>query len=66
MAATGDGEGKKQPDSRCMAARGLSSSSSVSGPEHHSSPLYGCFFSKTQRRLLRRTLTGGHKGVNAA
>lgn len=29
------------------------SSSSLSGPEHHSSPLYGCFRSSTQRRLLR-------------
>lgn len=28
------------------------SSSSLSGPEHHSSPLYGCFRSSTQRRLL--------------
>lgn len=29
------------------------SSSSLSGPEHHSSPLYGCFLSSTHRRLLR-------------
>lgn len=29
------------------------SSSSLSGPEHHSSPLYGCFRSSTHRRLLR-------------
>lgn len=35
-----------------MAPTGLSSSS-LSGPEHHSSPLYGCFRSSTQRRLLR-------------
>lgn len=35
-----------------VAPMGLSSSS-LSGPEHHSSPLYGCFRSSTQRRLLR-------------
>lgn len=34
------------------APMGLSSSS-LSGPEHHSSPLYGCFRSSTHRRLLR-------------
>lgn len=34
------------------APMGLSSSS-LSGPEHHSSPLYGCFRSSTHLRLLR-------------
>lgn len=47
--------------SRWVVVRGLSSSSSVSGPEHHSSPLYGCFFSRTQRRLLRMTPSRGHR-----
>lgn len=55
---------QKSSNSRCIAVRGLSSSSSVSGPEHHSSPLYGCFFSRTQRRLLRRTLAEEHKGID--
>lgn len=38
--------------SLCALLMGLSSSS-LSGPEHHSSPLYGCFLSSTHRRLLR-------------
>lgn len=45
--------------SRWAVVCGLSSSSSVSGPEHHSSPLYGCFFSRTHRRLLRITPSRG-------
>lgn len=44
---------------RVAECGGLASSSSVSGPEHHSSPLYGCFFSRTQRRLLRITSSRG-------